>query len=150
MPTNKTEARAMIDNFQELVDRIKETESFDKEVARDEVSDLIDFLMKKEGVKKAELARRLGKSRAYVTKILQGNANFTLDTLVQIARALGYKFAPMFVPKEMEWKPAREIHLSAKASSKTSERMLDSEDYVTVPLNTEEGEDEGDADRIVG
>ncbi len=37
---------------------------------------------------RAELARRLGSSPAYITKILRGNANFTLGSLVKLARAL--------------------------------------------------------------
>src|SRR5882724_4662264 len=125
MLTKKTEAKAMIDNFQELVTKIKEMDAYDLEVARDEVSNQIDLMMKKERVSKAELARRLGKSRAYVTKILQGNTNFTLDTLVKIAKVLEYKFTPMFVPKGMEWKPAEEVHLYAKASRTATRMTLD-------------------------
>ena len=34
------------------------------------------------------MARRLGTSPAYVTKVLRGNANFTLATIVKLARAL--------------------------------------------------------------
>ncbi|PYS47601.1 MAG: hypothetical protein DMF68_15600 [Acidobacteria bacterium] len=44
--------------------------------------------MKQKGASNVELARRLGKSRAYVTKVLQGSTNFTLESLVKIARAL--------------------------------------------------------------
>lgn len=55
---------------------------------------IVDFtedicrLMKEKNVSKAELARRLGTSRAYVTKLLGGNANFTLATMVKVAMAL--------------------------------------------------------------
>lgn len=45
--------------------------------------------MEDQQVSRAELARRLGTSRAYVTKLLDGNANFTLATMVKIAMALG-------------------------------------------------------------
>lgn len=45
-------------------------------------------LMEEKKVSKAELARRLGTSRAYVTKLLGGNANFTLATMVKVAMAL--------------------------------------------------------------
>jgi transcriptional regulator with XRE-family HTH domain len=45
-------------------------------------------LMKEKGVNRAELARRLGTSRAYITKMLSGNANFTLLTMVKLAMAL--------------------------------------------------------------
>lgn len=55
---------------------------------------IVDFtedicrLMREKKVSKAELARRLGTSRAYVTKLLGGNANFTLSTMVKVAMAL--------------------------------------------------------------
>ncbi len=38
-------------------------------------------------VSRAELARRLGTSAAYVTKVLRGDVNFTVDTMVKLARA---------------------------------------------------------------
>lgn len=41
------------------------------------------------GVSRSELARRLGTSPAYVTKILRGDTNFTLGSLAKIAEALG-------------------------------------------------------------
>ena len=45
-------------------------------------------LMKEQNVNRAELARRMGTSRAYITKMLGGNANFTLLTMVKLAMAL--------------------------------------------------------------
>ncbi len=39
-------------------------------------------------ITRSELARRLRTSQAYITKILGGNANFTLATMVKIAMAL--------------------------------------------------------------
>ena len=46
-------------------------------------------LMEEKGISRAELAKRIGTSRAYVTKLLGGNANFTLATMVKLAFALG-------------------------------------------------------------
>lgn len=46
-------------------------------------------LMEIQKVSRGELARRLGSSPAYVTKILRGNVNFTLASMVKVARALG-------------------------------------------------------------
>lgn len=48
----------------------------------------VEGRMEKLGVTQAELARRLGTSRAYVTKMLRGNANFTIESMVKIAHAL--------------------------------------------------------------
>jgi transcriptional regulator with XRE-family HTH domain len=45
-------------------------------------------LMKEKNLSRADLAKRIGTSRAYVTKLLGGNANFTLATMVKLAFAL--------------------------------------------------------------
>jgi transcriptional regulator with XRE-family HTH domain len=45
--------------------------------------------MEEQGVSRAELARRLGTSQAFVTKVLRGNVHLTLATLVKLARAVG-------------------------------------------------------------
>lgn len=45
--------------------------------------------MEEQGMSRAELARRLGTSQAYVTKVLRGNVNFTLATLAKLGRATG-------------------------------------------------------------
>lgn len=53
-----------------------------------EFTEDLSRLMKEQGVNRAELARRMGTSRAYITKMLGGNANFTLLTMVKLAMAL--------------------------------------------------------------
>lgn len=45
-------------------------------------------LMETRGVTKAELARRIDKSPAYITKVLRGDSNFTIKSMVTLARAL--------------------------------------------------------------
>src|SRR4030042_5583022 len=42
-----------------------------------------------EGVSRAEIARRLGTSAAYVTKIFRGDVNFTIESMVKLARVIG-------------------------------------------------------------
>ncbi len=123
MLTKKTEKRTMPKDFQELVQRIKRSETFDQESLRSEISDQISALMECQGLNKAELAKRLNTSRSYVTKILQGNANFTLDSLVQIARALGCNFRPVFAPTNV-WN-----QIGAKEFSATAKMAGASETY---------------------
>jgi len=53
-----------------------------------EFTEDLSRLMKEQDVSRAELARRMGTSRAYITKLLGGNANFTLLTMVKLAMAL--------------------------------------------------------------
>jgi transcriptional regulator with XRE-family HTH domain len=65
----------------------------------DEISDQIYALMERKKINKAELARRLGKSRAYVSKVLCGEANITIKTLAKILNALGAKVEFKIVDK---------------------------------------------------
>lgn len=44
--------------------------------------------MERRGISRADLARELDTSPAYITKILRGDNNFTLATMVRIALAL--------------------------------------------------------------
>ncbi len=52
-------------------------------------TDLVAQLLEQRRVSRAELARRIGKSKAFVTQILQGRRNMTLRTLADLAWALG-------------------------------------------------------------
>ena len=54
-------------------------------------TELIFELMEKTGVTKAELARRVGRTRGYLTQVLDGNRNMTLRTLAELTTALGYR-----------------------------------------------------------
>lgn len=47
--------------------------------------------MKRNEVTKAELARRIGKTNAYVTQILSGERNLTLRTIAAVAAALNMR-----------------------------------------------------------
>jgi len=53
-----------------------------------DVNERILTAMERAGVRKADLAERLGTSRAYITKLLGGPENLTLKTLVRVAMAL--------------------------------------------------------------
>lgn len=54
-----------------------------------EVTESIAALMSQLDVHRSELAKRIGRSPAYVTKILRGDNNFTLRTLSDVFFALG-------------------------------------------------------------
>lgn len=62
-------------------------------------TELLILLMNKDNVTRADLARRLGKSKSFVTQALSGSRNMTLRTLSDIAHALGYRVEVSFVPK---------------------------------------------------
>jgi transcriptional regulator with XRE-family HTH domain len=56
-------------------------------------------LMEEQKVSRAELARRLGTSPAYVTKILHWTANLTLTSMSKIALAFGSRVHLNLAPK---------------------------------------------------
>jgi transcriptional regulator with XRE-family HTH domain len=55
--------------------------------------------MDKKGVSRAQLAAALGKSKAFVTKLLKGDANMTIKTMVAVAQALGCNLHLDLYPK---------------------------------------------------
>jgi plasmid maintenance system antidote protein VapI len=62
------------------------------------VEELLQF-MKHEGINRTELAQRMGVGPSRVTKILSGDENLTIDTLVRAGRAVGADLAQTFVSK---------------------------------------------------
>lgn len=80
------------ERFKEMLNAAKEQDSFHVEAAKVELSEQIYIVMEEKGVSEAELSRRLQVSRAYINKILRGNANLTIESLVKIGRALGTEF----------------------------------------------------------
>jgi len=79
-------------------DRLRETPEFQFEFVNLDVTDAIASRMEQLCVSRAELARRMGVSRARVTQILAGNDNLTLKTLVLIASALDARVSVAFGP----------------------------------------------------
>ena len=45
-------------------------------------------LMEEKNITRSELAKKMGTSPAYITKVLRGSTNFTLASMVKLARAL--------------------------------------------------------------
>lgn len=56
-----------------------------------EVTEVLSAMLNNEGISKVELARRLGKTKGFVTQILSGSRNLTLRTVADVADALGYQ-----------------------------------------------------------
>jgi transcriptional regulator with XRE-family HTH domain len=65
---------------------------FQQERAIYEVTELIESVMAELGVTRAELARRLGKSKGWVTQLLDGEANKTIRTVADAFAVLGREF----------------------------------------------------------
>jgi transcriptional regulator with XRE-family HTH domain len=58
--------------------------------------------MREQGVSQRELAQRLGRSEAWISRVLNGRENTTLKTVAELgwALGLGFSLAPHALPRE--------------------------------------------------
>ena len=88
--------------FQRLLEELKDDPEFKLEGLMLEINEDICRFMEKRGITRAELAEKLGTSRAYITKMLNGNPNLTLRSLVNIAHALECDINIRFCEKDFQ------------------------------------------------
>lgn len=78
--------------IQSLFNEVEDTPKFNLIGYQIEIAEMIFNKMEELHVSQAELARRLGKTRSYVSKLLSKGSNFTLNTLLEIAISLNSKW----------------------------------------------------------
>jgi transcriptional regulator with XRE-family HTH domain len=82
------ESKTTAKRFADLLQSAEQSDRLQIDGLKVEISEQIYLAMNQQGISNSDLARRLGKSRAYVTKLLRGTTNFTVESLVRIGRAL--------------------------------------------------------------
>ena len=75
------------------------------------VCNAIETAMQQDGVSRSDLARRLGRSPAWVTKALRGGHNWTINSMVRFGLALGRGWRMPIVQK-----PRYRVHFCASGS----------------------------------
>jgi hypothetical protein len=91
-------------DYRKRMDDPEEKRLYQQEQLLFDATELISKLMEKEGVSRSDLAKRIGKSKAYVTQVLRGQSNMTLRTLSDLSYALGYAVAlGASNPSRTEW-----------------------------------------------
>lgn len=86
----------------DIADYILETQdkwSFDVTDAKIQFALDLAALMEENGISRKDLADRIGVALSRVTKILSGDANLTLETMVQAVRAAGGTFHMRITPE---------------------------------------------------
>jgi len=100
-----------------LMDKYLEDPEFAKLMAQGdlimEVTETLCELLEKEKISRKELADRLGKSKGFISQLLNGGRNLTLRTVADILHVLGYKVS--LTP----YKEVRQIHESNVIEFKT-------------------------------
>src|SRR5438309_11470638 len=94
--------------FKDELGTVRRTFEYRLEKILIQLGENICRLMRDQQISRAEVAERLGVSRAYVTKVLNGNPNLTIKTLLKLSDALGRELAIHFVSK-----PDRKLFYSA-------------------------------------
>lgn len=74
--------------FTDFFDEAKNKNEFYIEGVKLDFAKQIETLLDRLKLSRKDLADRLGKSKPYVTKFMRGDTNFTLESMVAIARAL--------------------------------------------------------------
>lgn len=82
----------------DLLVNLRNDPLFWAEDAKTDFTEEIVRLMEEQGVSKKELALRLGTSQSYITKVLNENVNFTIESMSKIALALDGKMEIQIIP----------------------------------------------------
>jgi transcriptional regulator with XRE-family HTH domain len=100
---------------------IKKTDSFIAEQIKLDFIIQIYKLMKESNITQKEFAKKLNVSEAYVSKILKGDINFTIDTMVKLTRALNSNLHIKVVPdyKNVKWFSVIENRLKQKTNGQS-------------------------------
>jgi len=78
---------------EQILERPENRRIVEQEKLAIDVFELLCKTMEEAGVSRAELAKRLGKSKAYVTQVLNAHSNVTLRTLADLFFALNQRVA---------------------------------------------------------
>lgn len=90
--------------FREWADKARKSLAYKVAKAQSDFAYRLEDLMGRRGRSRKQLAADIGSSPAYITKIMSGDANFTIETMVKVLDALD---ADLIIrPKP------REIHLA--------------------------------------
>lgn len=88
--------------FKEKLDKFKDDIDFLAEKVILDLTEQIVAHMKENNIKRAEFAKRLGVSKAFVTKLLNGHSNLNIKTMVSVAKTLDCELNIGFGPKTFE------------------------------------------------
>ena len=126
-------------SFRELIEEYSEnfSDSDMKMVLRDElvynVTEDLLVQMEKQGLNKQQLARKIGKSRSYVTQLLSGKRNMTLGSLSDICYYLNIEpklNLKAYLNSEKKKSIVKSMHLDIGDGWKKSESDSSSGDNV--------------------
>jgi len=126
--------------FNDKLSALKDDADFRLETIILDLTEQISARMKEQGMTRAKLAEVLSVTPAAVTKLLNGNPNFTLKTLLKMADALGLQFTVSFGAQKIFSKPALVFPFRAEpqiqiSGISTDDDMYPKKEPPKVPFN---------------
>lgn len=103
-----------------------------------ETTNLMCELMDQAGVTRTDLAKRMGRTKGYITQLLDGTANMTLRTVSDVFVALNRQFHPAESPLEPPHSQFVNLTTSHLTFSTTATDVPDATNIVTVRMPTTE------------
>ena len=85
--------------YKERIDGLENTIEYKIESIAFDISVQIYKQMEKLGINKKDLAEKLNVSKSYITQLLKGKSNMTIETLIKVAEALGMTLQIKLVEK---------------------------------------------------
>lgn len=76
-------------NLTEWIDESKKSDSFWIEETKLNYSMALEKQLRASGLSYSALAKKIGTSAAYITKVFRGDSNLTIESMVKLARATG-------------------------------------------------------------
>jgi transcriptional regulator with XRE-family HTH domain len=90
------------DSFRGHFNKMHERQAFWEELAILGFTSTIAERMEAEGITNTQFAQKMGVSPAFVTKLINGTNNFTIKTMVKVARALGTELSLNFRERQSD------------------------------------------------
>jgi transcriptional regulator with XRE-family HTH domain len=89
-----------IERYREWTQKIEKDPLFIAELVKLQFADDLVRLLEARGLKRTELAEKLGTNRGYVTRVLNTEYNLSVETMAKIALALDARISLRMLPRE--------------------------------------------------
>ena len=119
--------------FGELLDSYKDDFEFRLEALVFELTEQISKKLKEEKISRKQFAEKLNVSPAAVSKILNGNPNFTLSTLLAMADALKMELSIELKRKEISSPEVKRVATTAEDAQVETKRLFETSDLADTP-----------------
>jgi transcriptional regulator with XRE-family HTH domain len=104
---------------EEYVNNLDHMRLFQQERAIVEVTDLLEEALEAAGISRSEFAKRLGKSKGWVTQLLDGEGNKTIRTVADAFAVLGFEFRSFRQPIQISNKEKRPASVNGTVARAT-------------------------------